>query len=305
MGTPAFAVPSLEALAAAATVVGVVSQPDKPRGRGLARQPTPVAAAARAHGLPLIQPATLRGAEGVAALAAWHPDLLVVAAYGKILSRAILDLPSVAPVNVHASLLPRHRGAAPIAAAIAAGDTETGITIMRMTAELDTGDVLLQERLPIAPDDTTTTLTARLAELGGRTLAAALAALRGAGLTPRPQDPAHATYAPRLSRQSGHIDWTAAAEVIARAVRAFTPWPGSSTRLGGRTVKVLAARVADAPAPAAAPGTVVALDDRAVRVATGAGTLDLLELQMEGKRALPAPAFARGARIEAGRRFDD
>jgi methionyl-tRNA formyltransferase len=303
MGTPAFAVPSLRALAAHATVVGVVSQPDKPQGRGLARQTTPVAAAARALDLPLVQPASLRGPEGAALIAAWKPDLLVVAAYGKILSQAILDLPTLGPVNVHASLLPRHRGAAPIAAAIAAGDARTGITIMRMTPELDAGDMLLQRALEIAPTDTCASLTERLAALGGETLVEALALLRGPGLAARPQDPAAVTWAPRLERDSGRIDWSEPAETIARKVRAFTPWPGSFTRLGDRTVKVLAARATEEPARDPA-GTVVAVDDESMRVATGAGVLALLDLQMEGKKRLAAGAFARGARLAPGSRFD-
>jgi methionyl-tRNA formyltransferase len=304
MGTPAFAVPSLEALTACATVVGVVSQPDKPKGRGLAAHASPVARAANARGIPLLQPTTLRTAAATAALAAWEPDLLVVAAYGKLLPDAVLALPSVAPINVHASLLPRHRGAAPIQSAIVAGDAETGITIMRITSELDAGDMLLQRALPIADDETGASLTARLAALGGTALAEAITCLRTAGLDPRPQDPAAVTYAPRLTRASGRVDWRESADVLARKVRAFTPWPAAFTGLGGRTVKILAAEPVREPTPAAPPGTVVAVDDTHVRVATGAGALALATLQMEGKRAVPAPAFARGARLVHGTRFD-
>lgn len=304
MGTPAFAVPSLEALAATTTVVGVVSQPNKPQGRGLTAAVTPVARTAAKLDLPLIQPPTLRIPEARATIAGWQPDLLVVAAYGKLLPNSLLDLPTLAPINVHASLLPRHRGAAPIQYAIVAGDTDTGITIMRMTAELDAGDMLLQRTLPIADDDTGATLTSRLAPLGATALNEAIAALRGDGLEPVPQDSASVTYAPRLEREHGHIDWTEAADVLARKVRAFTPWPSTFTQLGKRLVKVVDARSDRTPIPASTPGTIVAIDDACIRVATGTGTLVLTTLQLEGKKALPAPAFARGARLAVGARFD-
>jgi methionyl-tRNA formyltransferase len=304
MGTPAFAVPSLRALAAHATLVGVVSQPDRPQGRGLAPRPSPVVAAAADLGVPSSTPATLRTPDAAATIAAWEPDLLVVAAYGKILPRAILGLPRLAPLNVHASLLPRHRGAAPIAAAILAGDATTGVTLMRMTEELDAGDLLLQRALAIAPDDTTASLTDRLGALGADTLVAALALLRGAGLTPEPQDPTAATYAPRLDKESGRVQWAEPAVVIERKVRAFTSWPSAFTRLGGRNVKIHAALVGQASGSgSAAPGTVLAVGE-SVRVATGDGMIDLLTLQLEGKKALPAPAFARGARLVVGARFD-
>ena len=304
MGTPAFAVPSLEALAEVATVVGVVSQPNKPRGRGLAETPTPIARSAAALDLPLIQPSTLRGPEARDAIARWKPDLLVVAAYGKLLPDALLELPTLAPINVHASLLPRHRGAAPIQSAIVAGDAETGVTIMRITAELDAGDMLLRRTVAIADDDTGATLTARLATLGGTALAEAIAALRGDGLEPAPQDPTCATYAPRLARENGHIDWTEPGDVIARKVRAYTPWPSTFTALGKRTVKVVEAHADRTWSAESTPGTIVGIDDTCVRVATGAGALALTTLQMEGKKALPAPAFARGQRLAVGARFD-
>ena len=314
MGTPAFALPSLEALAAATDLAGIVSQPDKPQGRGLAPLASPVARAAAARRIPLLCPARLRDPEALAALAAWRPDLIVVTAYGKILPRVILELPALAPINVHASLLPRHRGAAPIAAAILAGDSVTGVTIMLMSEGMDAGDILLQRPLAIEPDDTTATLSARLAALGGRALAEALALLSGPGLTPVAQDPARVTYAPRLTKDDGRIDWREPAVTIERKARAFTPWPSAFTTLGGRTVKILRTRVAtDAGGPAsvpaasppgAAPGTIVALGE-SIRVATGTGMIDLLALQMEGRKPLAAPAFVSGARLVAGARFDD
>jgi methionyl-tRNA formyltransferase len=318
MGTPTFALPILETLAAATECVGVASQPDKPQGRGLAPAPSPIARAALARGIPVLRPVKLGDPQAAATLAAWRPDLIVVAAYGKLLPAALLALPTLAPINVHASLLPRHRGAAPIAAAILAGDTTTGITIMLMNEAMDEGDILLQRSLSIAADDTTETLTARLAALGGTALAEALVELRGPGLAPRAQDATLATYTPRLSKDDGRIRWHEPAALIERKVRAFTPWPATFTRLAGRTVKILTARVAPeasatharsehraAAEPAhPAPGTVVGLGD-GIRVATGAGTIELLSLQMEGRRPLAARAFVAGARLAVGARFDD
>ncbi len=228
----------------------------------------------------------------------------MVAAYGKLLPRATLDLPTLACINVHASLLPRHRGAAPIAAAILAGDASTGVSIMLMNEAMDEGDILLQRTLPIAADDTTATLTARLAALGGATLGEALALLRGSGLEPVAQEAALATYTPRLGKDDGRIRWHEPAVLIERKVRAFTPWPSAFTTLAGRSVKILDARVVgNDAAPAATPGTVLALDD-AIQVATGAGVLALLSLQMEGRRPLAARAFSAGARLAVGARFD-
>lgn len=306
MGTPAFAVPSLEVLMGATELVGVVSQPDRPRGRGLTPSPSPVAAVALARGYPLIRPAKIRAPEVMATLEDWRPDLLVVAAYGRLLPPAMLALPTVAPINVHASLLPRHRGAAPIAAAILAGDLRTGITIMLMEEEMDAGDVLLQREVAIGPEDTTATLTATLAALGGVALGEACARLADGGLAPVAQDPAGATYAPRLTKDDGRVRWTEAAVAIERRVRAFTPWPSAFAALGGRTIKILRARPAATTLPAdVPPGTVVAVADDAIRVATGDGALDLLVLQAEGKRALPAREFVTGARLGPGARFDD
>jgi methionyl-tRNA formyltransferase len=301
MGTPAFAVPSLRALAAATTLVGVVSQPDRPRGRGLASQPSPVSAVAQDLGVPLLRPASVRDAETQQALAAWQPDVLVVAAYGKILPRTLLDLPTLAPVNVHASLLPRHRGAAPIAAAIRAGDAETGVSIMLMSEAMDAGDVLLQRAVPITAEHTTESLTAELAGLGAAALTAALAEIRGAGLPATPQDTALVTYAPRLEKDDGRIDWTTDAAAIERMVRAFTPWPSAFTTLGGRTVKILAARVGEGSVDGP-PGRVELRGDQ-ILVATGAGALEPLTVQAEGRKALPAAAFALGARLGADTRF--
>jgi len=301
MGTPAFAVPSLRALAGASTLIGVVSQPDRPRGRGLASQPSPVSAVALDLGVPLLRPASVKDPQTQQAIAAWQPDVLVVAAYGKILPRTLLDLPTLAPVNVHASLLPRHRGAAPIAAAIRAGDAETGVSIMLMSEAMDAGDVLLQRAIPITGEHTTESLTADLATLGATALTDALAALRASGLTATPQDPDLVTYASRLEKDDGRIDWTADAAVIERLVRAYTPWPSAFTTLEGRTVKVVAARVVDATV-AGPPGRIEVRGD-SVRVATGGSALELVTVQAEGRKAMPAAAFASGARLTADARF--
>jgi len=301
MGTPAFAVPSLRALAGASTLIGVVSQPDRPRGRGLASQPSPVSAVALDLGVPLLRPASVKDPQTQQAIAAWQPDVLVVAAYGKILPRTLLDLPTLAPVNVHASLLPRHRGAAPIAAAIRAGDAETGVSIMLMSEAMDAGDVLLQRAIPITGEHTTESLTADLATLGATALTDALAALRASGLTATPQDPDLVTYASRLEKDDGRIDWTADAAVIERLVRAYTPWPSAFTTLEGRTVKVVAARVVDATV-AGPPGRIEVRGD-SVRVATGGSALELVTVQAEGRKAMPAVAFASGARLTADARF--
>lgn len=301
MGTPAFAVPSLRALARATTLVGVVSQPDRPRGRGLASQPSPVSAVALDLGVPLLRPASVKDPETQRALGAWLPDVLVVAAYGKILPRTLLDLPTLAPVNVHASLLPRHRGAAPIAAAIRAGDAETGVSIMLMSEAMDAGDVLLQRAIPITAEHTTESLTADLAALGATALTEALAELRASGLTATPQDLDLVTYASKLEKDDGRIDWAADAAAIERTIRAFAPWPSAFTTLEGRTVKILAARVVDAQV-AGPPGSLEVRGD-ALRVATGGAALELVTVQAEGRKAMPAAAFAAGARLAPGARF--
>ena len=227
---------------------------------------------------------------------------MVVAAYGKILPPALLALPTLAPVNVHASLLPRHRGAAPIAAAIRAGDDRTGVTIMLMSEAMDAGDMLLQRPLAIGAGDTTASLTTALADLGAAALLDALAALRTTGLHPEPQDLTRVTYAPRLVKDDGRIDWTGDAASVERMVRAFTPWPSAFTTLDGRTVKILAARIADPDGSDAAPGTVRLHGDE-LHVETGRGVLAVTRLQAEGKKAMAAAAFAAGARLGAAARF--
>ncbi|MCS6909243.1 MAG: methionyl-tRNA formyltransferase [Anaerolineales bacterium] len=301
MGTPQFAVPSLRALLEHARVVGVATQPDRPAGRGQQLGESPVKQVAQAAGVPVIQPEKLREPEALAQLKAWQPDLIVVAAFGQILKPAVLDLPPFGCLNVHASLLPRWRGAAPVAAAIAAGDSETGVTLMRMDTGLDTGPLLAKSIEPIQPDDTTGTLTARLAQRGADLLLAALPTYLAGELEPQPQDEALATYAPQLRREDGHLDFTRSAVELERRVRALTPWPGAFALWQGRPLKVL--RAAPAEGVRGEPGEVLPLAS-GVAVACGDGALRLLEVQPAGKRAMPADDFARGARGFIGSRLE-
>ncbi|MCC7357970.1 MAG: methionyl-tRNA formyltransferase [Anaerolineales bacterium] len=306
MGTPAFAVPSLQALLAHYPVAGVVTQPDGTAKRGRALIPTPVKEAALAAGVPVIQPHRLREPEAMAQLAAWAPDLIVVAAFGQILRPAVLDLPAHGCVNVHASLLPRHRGAAPVAAAILAGDAVTGVTIMRMDAGLDTGPRLhTSPPVRIEPDDTTETLTTRLAAVGATTLLAALPDYVAGRLRPEPQDEAQSTYAPQLKKGDGRLDFTRPAAELERRVRAMTPWPGAyalwpEAGAEDRVLKITRAALTEDDAP---PPGVVAGRGSEIVVGCGAGALRLIEVQPPGKRAMPAADFARGARDFIGARL--
>jgi methionyl-tRNA formyltransferase len=296
MGTPEFAVPTLEALVDAHRVVGVVTQPDRRAGRGRELRASPVKQAALARGLPLFQPRTLRQPEAVAQLEAWKPDVIVVAAFGQILRQDVLDLPPHGCLNVHASLLPRWRGAAPVAAAIRAGDAVTGVTIMKMDAGLDTGLVLGQsEPVDIKPDDTRATLKERLAHVGANLLIRVLPAYLAGDLAPRPQAEDGVTHAPQLRKEDGRIDWHASAVEIDRHVRAVAPWPGAFTRLGGKQLKVLEATPLPGWRGDAPPGTIVALADGCA-VATGKGALRLEEVQLAGKRPMDIEAFLCGQR---------
>jgi methionyl-tRNA formyltransferase len=302
MGTPAFAVPSLAALLAQQTVIGVVTQPDRPAGRGRQVVESPVKRAARAAGVPVIQPQRLREPEPMDQLRAWAPDLIVVAAFGQILRPGVLDLPPYGCLNVHASLLPRHRGAAPVAAAILAGDTEAGVTLMRMDPGLDTGPVLARAALPVQPDDTTETLTVRLAALGAELLSARLPDYLDGRLPAEPQDDRLATYAPQLKKEDGHLDFTRPAVELERRVRAMWPWPGAfalwpEPGAEGRQLKILrAAALAEALGQ---PGAVMSTP-RGPAVAAAKGALLLLDVQPPGRRPMAAADFARGARSFIG-----
>ena len=293
MGTPEFAVPCLETLIATQHVVGVVTQPDKPAGRGSQLRPPPVKVAAEAAGISVYQPKSLRKEEAAAPLREWQPEVIVVAAFGQILRPHVLNLPPHGCLNVHASLLPRWRGASPIHHAILAGDTETGITLMRMDEGLDTGPMYVQEALPIRPDETAATLHDRLSALGADMLRRYLDSILAGEIAPTPQPDDGSTYAPMIAKEAGEIDWTRPAAELDRLVRAMTPWPGAFTFWGDDLLKVLRARPLVDELPDGPPGLVARVGD-GIGVVAGAGGLLLDEVQLAGKRALPADEFARG-----------
>ncbi len=293
MGSPEFAVPSLEALVGAQQVVGVVTQPDRPAGRGARLTPPAVKVAALALGLPVLQPERVGAPEALAQLTAWAPEVIVVAAFGQLLPPALLVLPACGCVNVHASLLPRWRGAAPIAAAILAGDTLTGVSLMRMDEGLDTGPLIAQCEEPIRPDDTTGSLTARLARLGADLLLETLPGYLGGERIPRPQPEAGVTFCRPLRKADGRLDWSRSAVELERRVRAMNPWPGAFTIWAGQPLKVLRAAPLLEGDESGPVGRVVPLQGGAA-VVTGGGLLQLLEVQRAGKSALPIEAFLRG-----------
>ncbi len=306
MGTPALAAHILERLVTASganfRVVGVVTRPDQPRGRGLGTEPSAVGALAERRGIPTLKPIKIRTPEFLSELKAFAPDLLVVAAYGRILPNSILDVPRIAPMNVHASLLPRHRGASPVEAAILAGDAETGVTIMRIVERMDAGPMYLQRRISIESSDTQGTLKEKLAELGADAMLEAIdLAARGA-LVETPQDEALAIYTAQVEKKDAVIDWTASAAQIERMTRAYDPWPVARTRLGGADVLIWRAAIEDPGSSGHAPGTIVSVKPNPV-VQCGAGRLRLLEVQAAGRKRIPAADFLRGKRVEAGARF--
>ncbi len=297
MGTPEFAVPSLERLIETEDiqVVGVVTRRDKPKGRTRKPVPSPVKEVALQHGIEVFQPRTLRTPEAQERIRAWRPDLIVVAAFGLILPKEVLEIPPHGCLNVHASLLPRWRGAAPIPAAIIAGDEETGVTIMLMDEGVDTGPILRQRKEPIYPDDTGETLGRRLARVGAALLVETIPLWVAGKITPIPQREEEATYAPMLKKADGWIRWEEPAVLIERKVRAYQPWPTAMTRWGGKILKILRARPHPHILSDARPGTVVPWKGGAA-VVTGEGVLELLVVQLAGKRPLEIKAFLRGAR---------
>ena len=309
-GTPEFARVAVARLRAAGFAIPLVlTQPDRPAGRGLKLQASAVKTYAIEHRIAVAQPRGLRlegrypddaGAAHVALVAA-QPDVIVVAAYGLILPAWLLALPRFGCINIHASLLPRWRGAAPIHRAIEAGDRETGVTIMQMDEGLDTGAMLLVERIAIEPDDSTATLQARLAELGGDLIVRALRIVEKEGFAPRPQPDDGVTYANKVGKDEASIDWTLPAITIERRLRAFDPFPGASTVLDGETVKCWRARLS---AGAGVPGEILAARPDGIRVACGDGALDLIELQRPGGRRLSAAEFMQRGRLVPGMRFE-
>jgi len=299
-GTPEFALPTLDALLAHHHVAAVITQPDRPAGRGQRLTASPVKRRAEAAGLPVLQPARLRDPEWPARLAGLRADVAVVAAFGQILPPAVLDAPARGSINVHASLLPRYRGAGPIAWAIIRGETETGITTFKMDAGMDTGDTLLREATPIGPEETAGELAARLAAIGARVLLRTLDQLDT--LTPMRQDASAATLAPRLKKEDGWLQVDEPARRLARRVRGCNPWPGAAVMTpAGRLLVWRAAAVPHATA--APPGTLVTSGPGAVGIATGDGLLLPTEVQPENRKAMAWEAFLRGARLGAGARF--
>jgi methionyl-tRNA formyltransferase len=303
-GTPEFAAVALRALLDARFDVALVlSQPDRPAGRGMQLQASPVKQAALAAGIPVAQPEKLRTPEQQAALREAQVDVLVVAAYGLILPQAVLDMPRLGCLNIHASLLPRWRGAAPIHRAIEAGDTETGITIMQMDAGLDTGAMLTQSALPILANDTTASLHDKLADLGGEMIVEALQALSTGTLQPRAQPEEGVTYASKIAKRESQLDFRAPAELLARRLRAFDPFPGGAATSGGQLVKLWAGEAlpsnGDQPA-----GRILQIDEAGVLVACGEGALRLTQLQKAGGKRLPARQFLQGCTLHAGDSFD-
>ena len=306
-GTPDFAVPPLRALLGEGfDVVGVVTQPDRPRGRGRSRlDPSPVKQVALAEGLPVLQPERPRGEAFLEAMRALAPDLSVVVAYGHILPRAVIDLPTHGTLNIHASILPALRGADPIRAAIRQGLAETGVSIMRMVPALDAGPVLHVHATPIADDETYGELAARLSELGAQALVEALALMQSGGVAEVPQDDARATYAPKTEREDARLDWTRPAEDVARQVRAHDPRPGAFATLRGAEVKLFGARaVLVEERPDVAPGEVIALGDAWLDVKCGEDAVRLTHVQPAGRARMQVGDWRRGRGVELGDLFD-
>jgi methionyl-tRNA formyltransferase len=306
MGTPALAARILERLVAASganfRVVAVVTRPDQPRGRGLGTEPSAVGAFAAPRGIPALKPVKIRTPEFLSELKSFAPDLLVVAAYGRILPNSILDVSRIAPMNVHASLLPRHRGAAPVEGAILSGDAETGVTIMRIVERMDAGPMYLQRRIPVESSDTQGTLKEKLAELGADAMLEAIDLAARDALVETPQDEAIATYTAQVEKKDAVIDWVASAVQIERMTRAYDPWPVARTRLGGDEVLIWRAAVEDSGSSDEPPGTIVSVKPSPV-VQCGTGRLRLIEVQAAGRKRISAADFLRGKRVEAGARF--
>ena len=301
MGTPDFAVPSLEALIAAGhDVCGVFTQPDKPKNRGMKLLPTPVKVCAQAHGIPVFQPVKLRDGTALAQIQELAPELIVVAAYGRILPDDILAAPPRGCINVHSSLLPKYRGAAPINWAVLNGDSETGVTIMHMAHDLDAGDIIDQAATPIDPDETVVSLHDRLAQMGAELLVKVVADIAAGTAARTPQDHGKATLAPMLSRELSPMDFTRPARELHNQVRGLIPWPAAVTELGGNRCKVFSASVLDAHTDAA-PGAILAAGKEGIQVACGGGTvLRIDELQADGGKRMKAADYLRGHPIPVG-----
>ncbi len=293
MGTPAFAVPGLRILIEQHDVVGVVTQPDRPAGRGRQLRPSPVKQLALEANIPVYQPKSLRKEAMAKPLHEWQPDLIVVTAFGQILRPHVLELPPLGCVNVHASLLPRWRGASPIQHAILVGDVESGVTLMQMDVGLDTGPILVREAIPLAADETAVSLHDKLAELGAQMLAQHLGDIINGRIQPTPQDNAQSTYAPMISKEDGRLNWHQTAVELDRHIRAMTPWPGATTSWQGKRLKIVSARPVEGFDDGNAVGNVSRMGKTAV-VGTGNGRLQLQQIQLAGKRAMLMNDFLRG-----------
>jgi methionyl-tRNA formyltransferase len=304
MGTPEFAVPSLAALLKGPDrVVLVVTQPDRPKGRGMEPAKSPVRLAAEEHTIPVMTPEKASDPDFIRRIEALSPDLMVAVAYGQILKRLLLDIPRLGVVNVHASLLPAYRGAAPINQAIIDGLAVTGVTTMLLDEGMDTGDILLSREIPIGPDETAGELAGRLAQAGAGLLTETIRRLKGRDIVPIPQDHAKATRAPMLRKEDGLIEWSKTPADIKNHIRGMTPWPGAYARLGGQVVKIFCVRE-DSAGSDAPPGTIVRIAGDGIYVATGGAIAVITDLQAPGKRRMEAGEFVRGNRIPVGSRFD-
>jgi methionyl-tRNA formyltransferase len=304
MGSPQFAVPSLDAIFSSThEVVAVVTQPDRPKGRNLLPQPPPVKIAAHRLGIPVLQPVTTKSDVFLQEIKSFRPDLLVVVAYGEILRRALLNLPPYGVVNLHASLLPKYRGAAPIPWAILRGESHTGATTMMINEVMDGGPIVLQEECPILPADTSDTLAKKIANLGAPLLKRTVDLLQRKEITPEPQDLTQVTYAPKLRKEDGLIDWNNPAPWISRQIRAFDPWPGSFSNFRGMRVKFWLAHPNEGKSTGS-PGTVIAVMKHSFQIACGEGTiLEVLEIQPENKPRYPAADFIHGYSIHVEDHF--
>jgi methionyl-tRNA formyltransferase len=303
MGTPRFAVPSLAALAEVVDVTLVLCNPDRPAGRGRSMASSPVKEEAVRRGIPVFQPEKARHPDAVARIAAEAPDLIVVVAYGQLLPKSILDIPRLGCINVHASLLPKYRGAAPINWAVARGETVTGITIMRMDEGMDTGPMLHVREIPIGGEDTAETMFSKLSILGAEALREALRKRREGTLDETPQDAALATYAPMLKKEHGRIDWSRPSGEVRNLVRGMTPWPSAFALHAGKTLKVLSSAVAMESGAAGEAGEVISLGRDGIAVACGEGVLRLQVVQPEGGKAMDGWAYAQGRRVATGQRL--
>ncbi|MEK6197852.1 MAG: methionyl-tRNA formyltransferase [Desulfobacterales bacterium] len=305
MGTPAFAVPSLKALLdRGENVVCVVTQPDRPKGRGRKIMMPPVKELALKASIPVLQPESIRGGEFLAELRQYNPDIIGLTAYGNILPENIINLPPLGTINVHGSLLPKYRGAAPIQWALINGETETGITIMQMDKGVDTGDILLQEKLPIGPEDTAGSLSGKLAELGGKALGAALDLLRLDRLNPTQQDNNLASLAPLLNKEDGLVNWLHSAVQISCQIRGLDPWPTTYTTLSGKRLRLFSPEVADKSlclgCSISEPGIICTANRDGLLITTGDGCLLIKEIQAEGSRRMSVEAFLSGHTIQSG-----